>query len=107
MSYNTAGCVTALSRNNLTDLYELGWDSEYRLSYVNIGDENYFYSVYYGYDTLGRQSYRGGGECGEYEYYVYDGENRVADIDSNGYILCAAIAIWRRNGRCKESDSLR
>ena len=45
MSYNTAECVTALSRNNLTDLYELGWDSEYRLSYVNIGDENYFYSV--------------------------------------------------------------
>ena len=87
MSYNTAGCVTALSRNNRMDLYELGWDSEYRLSYVNIGDENYFYSVYYGYDTLGRLSYRGGGEYGEYEYYVYDGKNRVADIDSNGYIV--------------------
>ncbi|NLB25289.1 MAG: hypothetical protein GX820_01200, partial [Bacteroidales bacterium] len=49
MTYNTAGCVTALNRANKVDVSSLNWDSQYQLTSAVAGN----IGVYYSYDALG------------------------------------------------------
>ena len=78
MTYNTAGCVTALNRANKVDVSSLNWDSQYQLTSAVAGN----IGVYYSYDALGRKIERLDGDGG-YEYYFYDGNQIVADFDGN------------------------
>ena len=78
MTYNTAGCVTALNRANKVDVSSLNWDSQYQLTSAVAGN----IGVYYSYDALGRKIERLDGGGG-YEYYFYDGNQIVADFDGN------------------------
>jgi RHS repeat-associated protein len=82
MTYNTAGCVTALNRTtNKVDISSLGWDCEYQLTNVVAGAA----TVRYTYDVAGRKASRTQG--GVTERYLYDGIHVVADTDNSGNLL--------------------
>jgi RHS repeat-associated protein len=82
MTYNTAGCVTALNRTtNKVDISSLGWDCEYQLTNVVAGAA----TVRYTYDVAGRKASRTQG--GVTERYLYDGIHVVADTDGGGNLL--------------------
>jgi RHS repeat-associated protein len=82
MTYNTAGCVTALNRTtNKVDISSLGWDCEYQLTNVVAGAT----TVRYTYDVAGRKASRTQG--GVTERYLYDGIHVVADTDGGGNLL--------------------
>jgi len=84
MTYNSAGCVTELTRNSQTNIssLSLSWDGEYQLKEATVIDQGNNYNfVSYEYDSLGRKISRLDNDT--YEYYIYDGMNLVADYDAN------------------------
>jgi RHS repeat-associated protein len=81
MTYNAAGCVTALNRANKVDITSLSWDCEYQLTNVVAGAT----TVRYTYDVAGRKASRT--EGGVSERYLYDSIHVVADTDNSGSLL--------------------
>ena len=73
--YDAAGCLTNLNGTSI------GWDERYRLSNVD-GTSS---SIEYEYDVQGRRASRI--ENGVTNYFVYDGNQVVADLDGSGNLL--------------------
>jgi RHS repeat-associated protein len=81
---NSAGCITNIAHSGTggySDVLALEWDERYRLTKSDDGVRE----VGYGYDVLNRKvSCTVGGTT---EYYIYDGDQVVADVDSSGTLL--------------------
>ena len=73
--YDAAGCLTNLNGVSLE------WDERYRL--VEVDDASSF--VQYEYDVLGRRAARI--ENGTTNFFVYDGQQVVADLDAGKNLL--------------------
>jgi RHS repeat-associated protein len=89
--YDAAGNPTNLISNDGLEL-NLKWDERYRLEEVTTNHANDPKKARYSYDVVGRRvarSVAGGGATGStnVEYYVYDGNQVVADLDANGNLL--------------------
>ena len=85
MTYDDAGCVTSLARNNKIDIDMLSWNGEYQLTDVLIDPYGDCREIIYTYDSLGRKISRKEFADNEWinnEYYIYDGMNLVADYDA-------------------------
>lgn len=89
-AYNSAGCLThiAYTGTQYAESKALEWNSQYQLVSVTSVSS----VVNYSYDVLGRRTSRtvaGGGDPGSTntEFYVYDGNQVVADLDENGNLL--------------------
>ncbi|MEE9368735.1 MAG: RHS repeat-associated core domain-containing protein [Pontiella sp.] len=80
--YDAAGNTTNLVFNN-GNLLDLKWDERYRL--INIGGTST--PITYGYDVLNRKISRTEGLSSSVEYYVYDDEHVIADIDDLGNLM--------------------
>jgi RHS repeat-associated protein len=89
-AYNAAGCLTNISYAGAeySSSTALRWNGQYQLTSVSSA-----YSVVnYSYDVLGRRSSRtvaGGGDPGSTntEFYVYTGNQVVADLDEPGQLI--------------------
>lgn len=73
--YDAAGCMTNLNGASI------GWDERYRLTNVDGASS----SIEYEYDVLNRKTARIEGT--DAEYYIYDGNQIVADVDASGNLL--------------------
>ena len=82
--YNAAGCITNIAHTgsaSYSDNLALDWDERYRLTGADDGTSE----IGYGYDVQGRKVSRTVG--GTTEYYMYDGNQIVADVNASGNIL--------------------
>jgi RHS repeat-associated protein len=81
--YNSAGCLTNISYSGTeySDSKSLGWNAQYQLTSVS----SVYSVVNYSYDVLGRRDSRTDGT--NTEHYIYNGNQVVADVDSNGNLL--------------------
>jgi RHS repeat-associated protein len=80
--YDAAGCLTNLNGTSLE------WDERYRLKKVDgrlLSEDSITSSVAYEYDVLGRRVSRI--EDGVTNFFIYDGNQVVADLDGDGDIL--------------------
>ncbi|WP_372808806.1 DUF6531 domain-containing protein, partial [Pontiella sp.] len=82
--YDAAGNTTNLVSNDGTEL-DLEWDERYRLTSA-VRDS--LFDIRYSYDVLGRKVSRiAGGSPATAEYYIYNGNQVVADLDASGNLL--------------------
>lgn len=81
--YNAAGCVTniAYDGTQYAQNISLGWNSQYQLTSAGAASN----LVQYSYDVLDRKISRVEGT--NVEYYVYAGNQVVADVDASGNLL--------------------
>jgi RHS repeat-associated protein len=82
--YDEAGCITNIAHlgtGGYSHNLVLAWDIRYRLTNADSGSN----VVEYSYDVLNRKVSRTFGT--NVEYYVYDGDQIIADVDSSGSLL--------------------
>lgn len=87
VQYDVAGNTTNLI-DGAGNQWKLGWDERYRMTSVTSSTE----IVSYTYNVLGRKTSRkvtpvSVGPATEEEYYIYNGEHIVADVDASGNLL--------------------
>jgi RHS repeat-associated protein len=81
--YSAAGCLTNVSYSGTeySDTKALEWNSQYQLVSVSSVSS----VVQYAYDVLGRRASRTEGT--NTQFYVYDGDQVIADVDASGEVL--------------------
>jgi len=86
--HNSAGCVTNISYSGSGYSENVGfsWDSQYRLTAVSTNGSECERN---GYDALGRRVWNWNGT--ETNYFVYDGQQVIADVDSTGGLRRAYV----------------
>ncbi len=86
--YNTAGCITNITYTGqqYSRKIDLTWNSKYQLTQLAT---NGAVAEKHGYDALGRRAWTFDGTTTN--YYVWDGQNLVADVDSTGGLQRAYI----------------
>jgi len=90
--YDLAGCLTNMVSDIDGKELNLGWNSQYQLSTVDVGGGT---NVSYDYNVLGQRISRkeiigsdlSADRQANTEYYVHDGVNIVADLDENKELL--------------------
>jgi len=81
--YNSAGCITNISYSgsNYSQNISLLWNAQYQLTQIStngdVAERN-------GYDALGRRAWNWDGVSTN--YFVYNGQQIIADVDSAGTI---------------------
>lgn len=80
MTYDLEGHLTGKSKSG-SPTYGYTWDALGRLASVQV---NGVTSVTYGYDGLGRRVFRDG--SGGRQYFVYQGENLLLEIDNSAQV---------------------
>jgi len=86
--HNSAGCVTNITYtgSGFSENIGLSWDSKYQLTAVSTNGSECERN---GYDALGRRVWNWNGT--ETNYFVYDGQQIIADVDSTGGLRRAYV----------------